>query len=82
MSYASLVSYKGAANALAREGCRHFEAFDRSIEDFDVGVFQVEDDVLKRLARALYDRMWSPHGYDVVRERPDWTLAHVCLHPW
>ena len=28
MSYASLMSYEGAANALAHEGYRHFEAFD------------------------------------------------------
>jgi hypothetical protein len=42
---------------LAREGCRHFEAFDWSNEDFDAIVFQVEDDVLKRSAGVLYDRM-------------------------
>jgi hypothetical protein len=39
MSYASLVSCKGATNALSCEGCRHFETFDRSSEDFDAGVF-------------------------------------------
>jgi hypothetical protein len=35
ISYASLVTCEGAANALSREGCRHFEAFDHSNEDFD-----------------------------------------------
>jgi hypothetical protein len=39
MSYTSLISCEGAANALAHEVCRHFEAFYRSNEDFDVGVF-------------------------------------------
>jgi hypothetical protein len=39
ISYVLLVSYEGAANALAHEGCRHFEAFDWSNEDFDAGVF-------------------------------------------
>jgi hypothetical protein len=39
MSYASLVSCEGAANALSHEGCRHFEALDRSNKDFDAGVF-------------------------------------------
>ena len=66
MSYASLVSCERATNALACEGCRHFEAFDQSNEDFDASVFQVEDDVLKRSTRALYDRMWGPHGRGTV----------------
>jgi hypothetical protein len=47
-------------------GCRHFEAFDRGNEDFVAGVFQIEDDVLKCSTGALYDRVWGPHGYDVV----------------
>jgi hypothetical protein len=79
MSYASLVTYEGAANALSREGCRHFEAFDQANEDFDRGVFQIEDDVLKCSAGALYDRMWGPHGRDIVREMADRALAHVCF---
>jgi hypothetical protein len=78
MSYASLVTCEGAVNALSCEGCRHFEAFDRSYEDFDQGVFQVEDDVLKRSAGALYDRMWGPHGHGVVWERADRVLAQLC----
>jgi hypothetical protein len=53
MSYASLVSCEGVVNALAREGCKHFKAFYQSNEDFDAGVFQVEDDMLKHSARAL-----------------------------
>jgi hypothetical protein len=39
MSYASLVTCEGAANALSREVCRHFEVFDRVTEDFDLGIF-------------------------------------------
>jgi hypothetical protein len=35
MSYASLVTCEGAMNALSREGCRHYEVFDRSDEDFE-----------------------------------------------
>jgi hypothetical protein len=74
MSYASLVTCEGAANALFREGCMHFEVFDRENEDFDHGVFQIEDDV----AGVLYDRMWAPHDLGIVRERADRALAHVC----
>jgi hypothetical protein len=50
MSYASLVTCEGAANALSREGCRHFKVFDRVTEDFNRGIFQVRDEVLKRSA--------------------------------
>jgi hypothetical protein len=78
MSFASLITCEGAANALSHEGCRHFEVFDRATEDFDRGIFQVEDDVLKRSAGALYDRMWGPHGRDTVRERSDRALEEVC----
>jgi hypothetical protein len=60
MSFASLITCEGAANALSREGCRHFEVFDRSDEDFDREIFQVEDAVLKRSAGALYDRRLGP----------------------
>jgi hypothetical protein len=79
MSYASLVSCEGAANALFHKGYRHFEAFDRSNEDFDASVLQVEDDVLKHSTGALYNRMWGPHGRGVVREMADRALAQVCL---
>jgi hypothetical protein len=79
MSYASLVTCEGAANALSLEGCRHFEVFDRVTEDFDRGIFQVGDEVLKRSAGALYDRMWGPHGRDTVWERADRALAQVLL---
>jgi hypothetical protein len=77
MSYASLVTCEGTANALSREGCRHFEAFDKSNEDFDQGVFQVEDDVLKHSSRVLYDRMCGPHGRGVVQERVGQALTQV-----
>jgi hypothetical protein len=78
MSYVSVVTCEGAVNALSREGCRHFEVFNRANEDFDCGVFQIEDDVLKHSAGALYDRMWGPHGRDIVWERADRALAQVC----
>jgi hypothetical protein len=77
MSFASLITREGAANALYSEGCRHFEVFDRSDEDFDREIFQVEDAVLKRSAGALYDRMWGPHGCDTVRERSDRAMEQV-----
>jgi hypothetical protein len=66
MSYALLVTCEGAANALSREGCKYFEVFDWATEDFDRGILQVEDKVLKRSAGALYGRMWGPHGRDTV----------------
>jgi hypothetical protein len=71
MSFASLITCEGAVNALSREGCEHFEVFDQSDEDFEHGILQVEDPVLKRSAGALYDRMWGPHGRETVRERSD-----------
>jgi hypothetical protein len=47
MSYASLITCEGAMNALAHEGCRHYEVFDRSDEDFGREIFKVEDPVVK-----------------------------------
>jgi hypothetical protein len=79
MSYASLVTCEGATNALSHEGCGHVEVFDRVSEDFDHEIFQVEDDVLKRSAGALYDRMWGPHGHGTIQERVDRALAQVFL---
>lgn len=69
MSYASLVTCEGPANALSHECCRHFEAFDQGNEDFDREVLQVEDIILKRSAGALYDQMWGRHGRTVVQEK-------------
>jgi hypothetical protein len=77
MSFASLITCEGATNALSREGYRHFEVFDRSDEDFDREIFQVEDAVLKRSAGALYDRMWGLHGRDTVQERFDRAMEQV-----
>jgi hypothetical protein len=77
MSLASLITCEGAMNALSHEGCGHFEVFDRSDEDFERGIFQVEDPVLKRSAGALYDRMWGPHGDETVRERSDRAMDQV-----
>jgi hypothetical protein len=71
MSFASLVTCKGAVNALSREGCRHFEVFDQNDENFECEIFKVEDPVLKQSAGALFERMWGPHGRETVRERFD-----------
>ena len=75
----SHVHREETANALSREGCRHFEVFDRVTEDFDRRIFQVGDEVLKWSAGALYDRMWGHHGRDTVQERVDRALEQVFL---
>jgi hypothetical protein len=80
MSFASLVTCEGAVNALSREGCGHFEAFDQSDEGFEREIFQVEDPVLKRSAGALFDRMWGPHGRETIRERSDRAMDQVKVH--
>jgi hypothetical protein len=77
MSYASLVTCEGAMNALSREGCRHFEVFDQANEDFERDIYKVEDPVVKESASAIYDRMWGPHGCEVVRERAEPARAQV-----
>jgi hypothetical protein len=77
MSFASLITCEGAVNALSHEGCRHLEVFDQSDADFERGIFQVENPVMKRSARALYDRMWGPHGRETVRERSDRAMEQV-----
>jgi hypothetical protein len=77
MSFASLVTCEGAMNALSREGCSHYEVFDRSDEDFEREIYKVEDPVVKESARALFDRMWDPHGREVVRERADRARGQV-----
>jgi hypothetical protein len=86
MSFASLVTCEGAVNALSREGCGHFEAFDQSDEGFERKIFQVEDPVLKRSARALFDRMWGPHSRETVWERSDRAMdqvkVHLCDYVW
>jgi hypothetical protein len=77
LSYASLVTFEGAMNALSREGCRHFEVFDQADEDFERDIYKVEDPVVKESAGAIYDRMWGPHGREVVRERAETARAQV-----
>ena len=77
MSFASLITCEGVVNALSHEGCGHFEVFDRSDKDFERGIFQVEDPVLKRSAGALYDRMWDPHDRETIRERSDRAMEQV-----
>jgi hypothetical protein len=79
MSFASLVTCEGAMNALSREGCRHYEAFDQADEDFGRDIYKVEDPVVKESAGALYDRMWGLYGGDVVRERAEAARAQVTL---
>jgi hypothetical protein len=71
MSFASLVTCEGAMNALSREGCSHYEGFDRSDEDFGREIFKVEDPVVKDATGALFDRMWGPHGWEAVRKWAD-----------
>jgi hypothetical protein len=80
MSFASLVTCEGAVNALSHEGCGHFEVFDQSDENFECEIFQVEDPVLKQSAGALFDRMWGPHGREVVRKRSDRAIDQVMAH--
>jgi hypothetical protein len=77
MSYASLVTCEGAMNALSREGRRHFEVFDQADEDFERDIYKVEDPIVKESAGAIYDRMWGPHGREVVRERAEMARAQV-----
>jgi hypothetical protein len=71
MSFASLITYEGAMNALSREGCRHYEVFDQSDENFEREIFKAEDPMVKQSAGALFDRMWGPYGREAVRERFD-----------
>jgi hypothetical protein len=77
MSFPSLVTCEGAMNALSREGCRHFEVFNQSDENFEREIFKVEDPVLKQSAGALFDRMWGPHGRDIVQERSNRAIDQV-----
>jgi hypothetical protein len=77
MSYASLVTCEGAMNALSREGCRHYEVFDQADEDSERDIYKVEDPIVKESAGALYDRMWGPHGREVVREWAETARSQV-----
>jgi hypothetical protein len=79
MSYASLVTCKGAMNALSREGCRHYEVFDQSDESFEREIFKAEDPIVKQSAVALFDRMWGSHGREAVRERFDRAREQVTV---
>jgi hypothetical protein len=79
MSFASLVTCEGAMNTLSREGCKHYEVFDRSDEIFERKIFKVEDPMVKDSAGALFDRMWGPHGREAVRERSDRAREQVRL---
>jgi hypothetical protein len=77
MSFASLVTCEGTMNALSREGCKHYEVFDQSDENFEREIFKVEDPVVKQSAGALFDRMWGPHSREAVRERSDRAREQV-----
>jgi hypothetical protein len=77
MSFASLVTCEGAVNSLSREGCRHYEVFDQSDENFEREIFKVKDPMLKQSAGALFDRMWGPHGRETVRELSDRAIDQV-----
>ena len=77
MSFASLVTCEGAMKALSREGCRHYEVFDQSDKNFEREIFKADDPVVKQSAGALFDRMWSPHGREAVRERSDRAREQV-----
>jgi hypothetical protein len=77
MSFASLVTYEGAMNALSREGCRHYEVFDQADENFEREIFKAEDPMVKQSAGALFDRRWGPHGREAVRERSDRAIKQV-----
>jgi hypothetical protein len=79
MSYASLVTCEGAMNALSREGCKHYEVFDQSDENFEHEIFKAEDPMVKQSVGALFDLMWGPHGREVVRERSDRAREQVKL---
>jgi hypothetical protein len=87
MSFASLVTCEGAVNALSREGCRHYEVFDQSDENFEREIFKVEDPVLKQSAGALFDRMWGPHGRETVRSgnrssKDYYLCGYMCGYVW
>jgi hypothetical protein len=79
MSFASLITCEGAMNAMSREGCKHYEVFDQSDENFEREIFKVEDPVVKDSAGALFDRMWGPHGREAVREQSDRAREQVRL---
>jgi hypothetical protein len=71
-------------NALSREGCKHYEVFDKSDDNFEREIFKVEDPMVKDSAGALFDRMWGPHGREAVRERSDRASVSVSRRggPW
>jgi hypothetical protein len=77
MSFASLVTCEGAMNALSRKGCRHYEVFDQSDENFEREIYKVEDPVVKQSVGALFDRTWGPHGREAVRERSNRAIEQV-----
>jgi hypothetical protein len=77
MSFASLVTYEGAMNALSREGYRHYEVFDQADENFEREIFKVEDPMVKQSAGALFDKMWGPHGRETVRDRSNRAIEQV-----
>jgi hypothetical protein len=77
MSFTSLVTCEGTMNALSHEGCKHYEVFHQSDENFEREIFKVKDPVVKQSAGALFDRMWGPHDREAVKERSDRAREQV-----
>ena len=69
MGYSALLTHEGTQNALACEGCCHFEPLGYIDKDFERSVYAVEGDCIVGLfAKVLFDRMWRPHGISIVKE--------------
>lgn len=66
MAYFALVTHEGSINALAHEGCSHFEWFGVSNGSFDRGVYNVKDMTLK-----------SPSGCSLTRCGAVWSVRCV-----
>jgi hypothetical protein len=69
MGCSDLVTHEGTQNALACEGCHHFEPLGCIDKVFERSVYAIEGDRIVGLsAEVLFDRMWRPHGISVVKE--------------
>jgi hypothetical protein len=53
------ILYPQIQGVTSREGCKHYEVFDQSDDNFEQEIFKVEDPVVKDSAGALFDRMWA-----------------------
>lgn len=78
MGYSTLVTHEGTLNALACEGCRHFEPLGYIGKDFERSVYDVESDRIVALSvKVLFDHMWRPHSIYVVKERSSQDIEQV-----